>query len=129
MYVFFALLLLAALLWIGKKASDRIRITVRRRRLFVDGPPKTAVSAMFSYMESHELPVTDRARELGNKAAYSRSQMTEDDRSEMAGLMKTAKQEKRKNEKNSKISARRSITGGRSHGFIRLQPKDTGEQS
>lgn len=129
MYVFFALLLLAALLWIGKKASDRIRITVRRRRLFVDGPPKTAVSAMFSYMESHELPVTDRARELGNKAAYSRSQMTEDDRSEMAGLMKKAKKEKRKNEKNSKISARRSITGGRSHGFIRLQPKDTGEQS
>ena len=127
-YVFFALLLLAALLWIGKKASGWIRITVRRRRLFVDEPPKTAVSAMFSYMESHELPVTDRARELGNKAAYSRSQMTEDDRSEMAGLMKEAKKEKRKNEKNSKISARRSISGGRSHGFIRLQPKDTGEQ-
>lgn len=129
MYVFFALLLLAALLWTGKKAYGRIRVIIRRRRLFAAKPPKTAVSAMFSYMESHDLPVTDRARELGNKAAYSRSRMTEDDRSEMAILMKEAKKEKRKNEKDSKISARRSITDSRGHGFIRLRSKGTGEQS
>ena len=128
-YLFLALILLVALLWIGKKASGRIKIIMRRRRFFVAEPPKTAVSAMFSYMESHDLPMADRARELGNKAAYSRSRMTEDDRSEMAGLMKEAKKEKRKNEKNSKISARRSVSGGDGHGFIRLRSKDTGEQS
>ena len=128
-YLLLLIILLAALLWTGKKAYGRIRVIIRRRRLFAAKPPKTAVSAMFSYMESHDLPVTDRARELGNKAAYSRSRMTEDDRSEMAILMKEAKKEKRKNEKDSKISARRSITDSRGHGFIRLRSKGTGEQS
>lgn len=128
-YLFLAFILLAALIWAGKKASGRIKIIMRRHRLFAAEPPKTAVSAMFSYMDSHDLPVTDRARELGNRAAYSCSRMTEDDRSEMAGLMKEAKKEKRKNEKKSKISAGRSISGSDGHGIVGLRSKHPGKRS
>lgn len=128
-YMFLALILLAALIWAGKKASGRIKVIMRRRRLFAAEPPKTAVSAMFSYMENHDLPMTGRARELGNRASYSRNQMTEADRLEMARLMKAAKKEKRKNEKNNKISAHSSIFGGDGHGFMGLRSKHTGNRS
>ncbi|WP_461816277.1 transglutaminase-like domain-containing protein [Faecalimonas sp.] len=74
----------------------------KRRKLFYKAIPKQAVSAIYSYMEDKEYPIEDKVRKLGNKAAYSKEELSEEERKEMLIALKSTAKEKKKNDKKSK---------------------------
>lgn len=71
---------------------------LKRRKLFHKAIPKQAVSAIYSYMEDKEYPIEDKVRILGNKAAYSKEELSEEERKEMLIALKDAAKEKKKND-------------------------------
>lgn len=91
------LMLLAALL--GRSAYRRLRSSFRRRRLFLKEDPKTAVSAMYGYMEKLGYSIPAELKELGNRAAYSRESLDEGERVQMLKGYKEAKKEKRNHDR------------------------------
>ena len=84
---------------ISKKTCREIKAYFRRRKDFLKAPPKSAVSAIYGFMESRDYPLKDETVRLGNKAAYSRYPMEEEDRKVMLTYLKDAEKEKKKNKK------------------------------
>ena len=96
----FAVVILGGLLTvISKKTCREIKTYFRRRKDFLKAPPKAAVSAIYGFMESRDYPLKDETVRLGNKAAYSRYPMEEEDRKVMLTYLKDAEKEKKKNKK------------------------------
>lgn len=63
---------------------------------FKKGEPKKAVATMFDYMETKGLSFDERVNELGNKAAYSRQSISQEERDFMLFQVKSAKKAARK---------------------------------
>ncbi len=85
-------LLLSALAFIIRK----IRASYKRYSFFKKGEPKKAVSAMFGYMEDMNLKPEEEVLWLGNKAAYSRQSVSQDERNYMMKQLKSMKKTARK---------------------------------
>ena len=83
--LFFLIRMLAAL----------ILAWMARRRLFYKAEPKLAVAGIYGYMEEQGLPCSDDVVDLGNRAAYSLQEITEEDRQTMLGAWTAAKKEKK----------------------------------
>lgn len=81
----------------------------KRRKLFRKGEAKTAVSAIYGYMEEKDYPVTQYVRTLGNKAAYSMSNITEDERKYMLGQLKKAKKAASEEKKQMRKKKRKKV--------------------
>ena len=60
----------------------------KRRRLFYKSDAKTAVSAIYSYMENCGYQLNEEVMALGNVAAYSPYAVSEKDRAYMLGTLK-----------------------------------------
>lgn len=102
MMILLGILLILILCWLLYKALQIFRRFWQRRKLFRKAEAKIAVSAMFSYMEEQNYPISDEARLLGNKAAYSLMPIEEAERSRMITILKDAAKEKKKDEKRKK---------------------------
>ena len=69
-------LLILFVKWLAKLFAGEIA----RRRLFKNPNPKIAVSAIYGYMEEYGLNPDAETISLGNKAAYSPAEITEEER-------------------------------------------------
>ena len=98
------LLIILLILAIGllRKLTMMIRESMKRNRLFKKGEPKLAACAIFKYMEDKNLPIDHKVRGLGNKAAYSPIEISEEERGLMLTALKESKMEKKKDEKSKK---------------------------
>ncbi|MDD7719175.1 MAG: transglutaminase-like domain-containing protein [Eubacteriaceae bacterium] len=98
------LLIMLLVLAVGllRKLAMIIRERIKRNRLFKKGEPKLAVCAIFKYLEDKKLPINHKVRELGNKAAYSPIEISEEERGLMLTALKESKMEKKKDEKSKK---------------------------
>lgn len=76
---------------------------IKRYRMFHNKEPKIAVSAMYDYMEKRAYPISDNIRNLGNKAAYSKEIISEDERTQMLLEIKAAKKEHKRGKKFVKV--------------------------
>ena len=86
--VLFVLILLLRMLFRSlQKASAR-------RKLFYKSDPKTAVAAIYGYMEEQKLKPDAETVALGNLAAYSRRSIPEESRAKMLSALKKLKKEK-----------------------------------
>lgn len=99
-----AIILLAAFLGICAILLLRMLLSVimrtaRRRRIFAKAPAKEAVAAMYAYMSEKNLPVTEQARALGNRAAYSKEELGEEARDQMRAYLKESRREGRQTKK------------------------------
>jgi len=74
------LLLIFLIRWLARAFAGE----VARRKLFKDPSPKVAVAAIYGYMEEYGLNPDVEAIYLGNKAAYSKAEITEEERSLMS---------------------------------------------
>lgn len=90
--ILFAVFLLALLALLLKKVIH----SYKRFTFFKKGEPKKAVAAMFEYMESHGLSLDATAIEIGNKAAYSRQLISQEEREFMLLQLKFMKKAARK---------------------------------
>ncbi len=98
-YLGLALLIIVsiiALFYILKKVFDALAVYLNRRRLFLKEEPKLAVSAMYGYMDEKNYYLDDDTINLGNKAAYSLEEITEDERQEMLRKLKECKRNEKK---------------------------------
>lgn len=93
------LIILLILIIAAIKAIRKVKQLKQRRKAFYMGPAKTAVSAVYDYMNKLELDIHDEARMLGNKASYSRQDVSEEERQTMLRYLKELKVEKRENER------------------------------
>ena len=93
------LLIFALLIYILCRLIRFIIAVEKRHHLFRKAEPKTAVSAIYGYMEQKNYPVSDETRELGNKAAYSKETITEKERCSMLAALKKGKQQAEKQQK------------------------------
>ena len=107
--VIVSILLIFLLCRIGYKVIRKIGETWKRQRLFQKEACKVAVSAIYSYMESCGYPIKEEAKILGNKAAYSLMEITEEERQWMLREWKRAKRENRENEKKKRNCCKHSI--------------------
>lgn len=107
--VIVSILLIFLLCRIGYKLIRKIGETWKRQRLFQKEACKVAVSAIYSYMESCGYPIKEEAKILGNKAAYSLMEITEEERQWMLREWKRAKRENRENEKKKRNCCKHSI--------------------
>ncbi|MBR3242612.1 MAG: transglutaminase domain-containing protein [Parasporobacterium sp.] len=82
-------LLLSRIIKKGKEAADR-------RKVFLRSEPKTAVAAIYGYMEQQGLTPGEEVIALGNEAAYSRKNLSEEDRKKMLNALKQLKKEQKK---------------------------------
>ena len=106
-----AVVILALLITIIGKLAILLLAVERRRKLFRKEEPKTAISAMYGYMEEKQYPVNEKARELGNRAAYSPEQPGEEERALMLGWLKDAKRLAGKEKKAMKKQRRNKKNG------------------
>ncbi|MBQ9321935.1 MAG: hypothetical protein IJ239_06250 [Eubacterium sp.] len=66
-----------------------------RRRMFYKEEPKTAVAAIYGYMEEKQYPLHSYTVMLGNRAAYSQDTISEEERGTMLRLLEKAKKAKK----------------------------------
>lgn len=79
--------------WGIKHFFGKLRKWFHRRRRFYKATPKIAVSAIYQEIEMRGYPVSEEVRLLGNKAAYSRMEMTEEERGRMLMAWKLVRKE------------------------------------
>lgn len=109
------LLLLALAAWL-LRGSIRRQIAWRNWKKAFEGPnPRRAVCAMYGYMNEERVPISERALELGNMAAYSRIEISERDRRVMKYELERGKREKKQMAKENRrtLSDRLSGIAGR----------------
>lgn len=92
-YLILILLSACLLIIFLKKIYKKIRKSVRRNILFRKAEPKAAVAAIYGYMENRGFTLDTNIRKLGNRAAYSREDITEDERKYMLNRLKEAGKE------------------------------------
>ncbi|MBR2696534.1 MAG: transglutaminase domain-containing protein, partial [Parasporobacterium sp.] len=80
--------LLVLLGFLLKAALTAIAAYFARKKLFEKSDPKTAVSAIYGYMEEKELSPGPEIVALGNTAAYSRKRISEKQRRKMLAALK-----------------------------------------
>ena len=97
--VILLLVILLILIFAAVKAVKKVGQAMKRKEIFEYGPAKAAVSAMYEHMNKLGLDIHHDARMLGNKASYSRQEISDEERWIMYGYLKELKVEKRKNEK------------------------------
>ena len=96
------ILLIILLVYLFMKVFRKLISGVKRRRLFLKGDPKEAVSAIYAYIEEKGYPLENHVVETGNKAAYSMQSIDENERIFMIEALKKSKQQFRKNRKSGK---------------------------
>ena len=87
--------LLVLLGFLLKAALTAIAAYFARKKLFEKSDPKTAVSAIYGYMEEKELSPGPEFVALGNTAAYSRKRISEKQRRKMLAALKELQKMKR----------------------------------
>lgn len=121
------LILASVLSALIKRIFGYAKDAYERHKLFVKAEPNMAVSAMFAYLEKHIYPISGEVRDKGNKAAYSRENLDEQDRKEMLLYVKEVKKERRKDDRK-KLFKKNKTAGSSSsngkHGLIRLRRKE-----
>lgn len=95
-------LLLLLLIYFLYRCVKKWIVIYRRNKLFKKGEAKVAVAAMYGYMEELKLDIGEEEKILGNKAAYSQDEISEEDRENMAASLKRLKKEKKSHGKNQK---------------------------
>lgn len=100
------------LLWLLYLTGRRLWQELKWRRAFSQREPKAGTAAMFRYMKIRELPVTEKAEELGNYAVYSPGDVTEEQRSFMRDEVKRGRAKKKKNKKDKKRKKKAKISRG-----------------
>lgn len=90
------ILLIVLLLAILALLLRKLINSYRRFNFFKKGEPKKAVAAMFEYLETHGLSLDATAIEIGNKAAYSRQLISQEEREFMLLQLKFMKKAARK---------------------------------
>lgn len=96
------LILLLVLIYLLYRLAKVLRVVKARRNLFIKSEAKVGVSAIYAYMESQNLPIDEDVRTLGNKAAYSKDEISDDDRRYMLNRLVEMKKEKKADEKRKK---------------------------
>lgn len=91
------------LLWIAER---------KMMKSFREDEPKTAVARIYGYMEKRGYPISRRSVDLGNKAAYSLSKISEDERKEMLTELEKGIDEfkNRKKQRNKLVNMRKSVS-------------------
>lgn len=122
-------LFILALAYGAGKLIQKLLAQRKRRKAFRNPDVREAVCAIYAYMRKLGVPFTDEARSIGNKAAYSRREIREEDREQMLKeweRMKRNKHEKKYQEKrNGAVSGagagsdRRRLRGKRAAGAER----------
>lgn len=119
------LLVLAYLLYRLVKA---LRAVYARKKLFCKSEAKIGVCAIYARMEELGLKIGEAERTLGNQAAYSKAEISEEDRTFMLNRLSALKKEKRADEKRKKKLAsrfgrfvRRADSGGDAPRRLRRQ--------
>ena len=93
-------LLVLALAYGIAKLIQKLAYLRKRKKAFGDADPRKAVCAVYTYMRALKVPFTQAAREIGNRAAYSKCEISEADRSRMLEeweRMKKQRHEKKRN--------------------------------
>ncbi len=90
------LVVLALLVFLCIRLLRKIRESLKRRRLFLKSDPKTAVAAIYDYMESCGLHPGEDIVALGNLAAYSPQKIKENERGRMLEALKALKKSRQK---------------------------------
>ena len=109
------LMALALAAWLLRRPIQK-QLAWRRWKRDFEGPnPRRAVCAMYGYMNEEKVPISDRALELGNMAAYSRIEISERDRKVMKYELERGKREKKQMAKENRgtLSDRLSDAGRR----------------
>ena len=94
--IIIAIICIALLVVIMRRLIPVIILWMAERKLmrsFREEEPKGAVARMYGYMEKRGYPVSKRSVDLGNKAAYSLLNISEDERSEMLKELERGKEE------------------------------------
>ena len=86
-----ALAALAALVLLIRKLLLRILAASKRRKLFYKSEPKLAVAAMYGYVDELGLTPDEEMTALGNRAAYSLQEISEEERRCMLQMLKQLK--------------------------------------
>ena len=89
-----AIAALAALILLIRKILLLILAASKRRKLFYKSEPKLAVAAMYGYADELGLSPDEAMTELGNRAAYSRQEISEEERQNMLQMLKELKKKK-----------------------------------
>ena len=100
-YLILAVILITAvivfiLILILRTFFGKLKKALKKRRLIIKAAPKSAVSAIYGYMEQEGYPVNEAIRDLGNRAAYSREEIQEEERKWMLEEYKRLKKERTK---------------------------------
>lgn len=75
------------------KGYKKIKFLVERNKLFTKAEAKISVAAILEYMESIDLMPSSYAKQIGNKAAYSCENITEEDRQLMLAEFRRLRKE------------------------------------
>lgn len=89
-----AIAALAALILLARKILLLILAASKRRKLFYKSEPKLAVAAMYGYVDELGLTPNEEMTTLGNRAAYSRQEISEEERQNMLQMLKQLKKKK-----------------------------------
>lgn len=98
------LLLACILVWIIQR---RLRILIEERRwkkAFADPDVRKGICAMYGYMMRREIPLSQTAEEIGDRAAYSGEKIREAERALMQMELEKGKHEKKELEKQTRGS-------------------------
>lgn len=95
----FFIIFIFLMMWITKR---KIMTVWNRHRVFTKADPKTAVAAIFTWMEENKYHITQNGRNMGLCAAYSNHRITELERKEMLQILKMSKKEKKNEKRKSK---------------------------
>ena len=87
---------LAVLVLLIRKLLLLILAASRRRKLFYKSEPKLAVAAIYGYIDKLGLSPDEETIDLGNRAAYSRQEIKEEERQNMLEKLKNLKKQKNK---------------------------------
>ena len=93
--ILLVILLVIILIPVIRKLIRRLKEESERKRLFYKSGPKTSVAAVYAYMETSGFKPDDDIIKLGNYAAYSPYEITEEDRKTMLLAWERMKKEKR----------------------------------
>lgn len=93
-------LLVLALAYGIAKLIQKLAYLRKRRKAFREADPRKAVCAVYTYMRDLKVPFTRAAREIGNRAAYSKCEISEADRSRMLKEWERMKRERHEKKRN-----------------------------
>ena len=83
-----------ALFFLLRRILLLLLAALRRKKLFYKSEPKLAVAAIYGYMEDLGLSPDEETKELGNRAAYSLQEISEEERQNMLQMLKKLKKVK-----------------------------------